>query len=115
MIEEILVDSNEEVLNNNENEIFEEYQNKSEENETCINQNKIKFGNILFKRKTKVYAKINEEGFVINVQSDVVLKNTDGWILIDEGVGDKFVYAQTQYFDKPIVDEFGKYQIKLEK
>jgi len=113
MIEEILVDSNEGVFM--ESEKIKECQAKQKTEEIKSDKTEIKFGNVLFERKTKVYAKINAEGFVINVQSDVALESIDGWTLIDEGVGDKFVYAHTEYFDKPLVDEFGKYQIKLEK
>ena len=110
MIEEILVDSNEEILTD-----CQENVNKIEqiEKHECKNEN-VKFGNVLFGRKTKVFAKVNSAGFVINVQSDVVLKDTTGWIQIDEGVGDRFVFAHTEYFDKPLIDEEGNYQIKLE-
>lgn len=115
MIEEILVDSKEDNLDVSKHENLDECQFEQKSEENCLNKNEIKYGNILFERKTKVYAKINSEGYVINVQSDVALENTDGWTLIDEGVGDKFVYAHTEYFDRPLVDEFGRYQIKLEK
>lgn len=64
-------------------------------------------------KKTKVYAKINDEGYIIEVLSDVFLENTDGWTVIDEGIGDKFVHAQSCYFDEPLVDEFGKFRYKI--
>ena len=78
-------------------------------------EKEIKFGNVLCNRKVKVYAKINSDGYVTNIQSDVFLKDTSGWVLIDEGSGDRFVYANMFYFDKPLLDEEGNYQVKFEK
>lgn len=63
-------------------------------------------------RKTGVYIKVNDEGFITDVDSDLFIDNLDGWIKIDEGVGDKFDHAQSLYFESPIVDEFGNYQLK---
>ncbi len=115
MIDEILVDEtqevNEEALTNDENHEEMMVQKETKENEKA----NIKFGNVLTRRKTKVFAKINDDGYVINVQSDAVLEDPTGWVQIDEGYGDRFVFAHTEYFDKPIIDEDGNYQIKLEK
>lgn len=109
MIEEIFIDSKEDVLNNCQEETKEMEQAQKTEREN------VKFGNVKFGRKTKVFAKLNSAGFVINVQSDVVLKDTTGWIQIDEGVGDRFIFAHTEYFDKPLIDEEGNYQIKIKQ
>ena len=117
MIEEILVDSNEEIFNA---EIESQQAEGKMQLEECVVEehacnNNVKFGNVLFNKRTKVFAKINSQGYVINVQSDVVLEDTTGWILIDEGVGDRFVFAHTEYFGRPLTDEFGNYQIKFER
>ena len=74
---------------------------------------KIKFGDVIFNRKFKVFAKVNEEGFITDIESDVFLKDTSGWIQIDEGVGDRYVYPQTMYFGEPIVGEDGNYKFKV--
>lgn len=64
-------------------------------------------------RAVGVYVKVNEEGFVTDVRSDLFIENFDGWKKIDEGDGDKFVHAQACYFDKPLVDDLGNFQVKL--
>lgn len=71
------------------------------------------FDHVLCGRKTGVYVKLNSAGFVTEVGSDIFIDNLDGWTKIDEGEGDRFVHAQTQYFDTPIVDELGHYKYKL--
>ena len=60
-----------------------------------------------------VYVKVNQEGFITEINSDVFLKDLNGYIKIDEGYGDRYAHAQSQYFDKPLVDEEGNYSIKL--
>ena len=60
-----------------------------------------------------VFIKTNEDGFVTDVESEIFLTSLDGWKKIDEGFGDKFAHAQNHYFDKPLKDENGNYQIKL--
>ncbi len=60
-----------------------------------------------------VYVKLNDEYFVTDVNSDIFIKNFEGWTQIDVGYGDKYAHAQSQYFDKPLIDENGKYTIRL--
>lgn len=60
-----------------------------------------------------VYVKVNEEGYVTHVNSDLFIKDFTGWQKIDEGYGDKFAHAQSNYFEKPLIDEEGNYQIKF--
>ena len=36
-----------------------------------------------------------------------------GWIEIDEGEGDKYHHAQSNYFDKPLMTDDGKYQYRI--
>lgn len=64
--------------------------------------------------KISVYIKINDYGYIIEVGSDIFIKDFAGWIKIDEGRGDKYAHAQSLYFDKPLVDEFGNYNYKFE-
>ena len=60
-----------------------------------------------------VYVKVNEEGFIIDVNSDIFIKDFTGWQKIDEGYGDKYAHAQSQYFDENLIDNEGKYIIKI--
>lgn len=64
--------------------------------------------------KIKVYVKIDENNVIKEIQSSIFLNDTEGWIEIDEGIGDKFAHAQGHYLPKPIIDENGKYNFKYE-
>lgn len=66
------------------------------------------------RRKSKVFIKINNLNFITDVNSDIYIKDTTGWIQIDEGVGDKYSHAQSQYFELPLVLEDGKFNYKFE-
>lgn len=59
-----------------------------------------------------VYVKVNEDGFVTDVNSEIFIKDFTGWQKIDEGCGDKFAHAQNNYFKKDIIDAEGNYQIE---
>lgn len=72
---------------------------------------KCNFDDILFDRKVGVYVKVDKQGFITDINSDVFISDFDDWQKIDEGVGDKYVYAQTQYFGS-LVDEEGDYIYK---
>lgn len=61
----------------------------------------------------KVYVKLNSNNEIIDVASSIFLKDTTGWVEIDEGFGDKFAHAQSQYFDKPLINEDGGYNYQL--
>ena len=60
----------------------------------------------------KVYAKVNENNEIIDVGSSIFIKDLNGWIKIDEGFGDKYAHAQSQHFDKPLINEDGRYNFK---
>lgn len=69
----------------------------------------------MFENGFDVYVKVNDDGYITEVGSNVFIKNYDGWVLIDKNVmGDRGAHAQSQYFDKPLVDEFGNYNYKFE-
>ena len=53
--------------------------------------------------KIGVYVRTDSQNNIIEVNSDIFIKDLTGWIKIDEGNGDKFAHAQSQYFDKPTV------------
>lgn len=62
----------------------------------------------------KVYVKVNTNNEIIDVGSSVFIRDTTGWVEIDKGFGDKFAHAQSQYFDKPLMNEDGTYNYKLD-
>ena len=106
MIDEIFVDEKNESLK-------EEVESECVLVENEEKKPKMKFENIVFDKKVKVFAKVNNEGFITDIDSEIFLKDTNGWIQIDEGFGDRFVYPQTMYFDKPLIDEDGNYNFKV--
>lgn len=60
-----------------------------------------------------VYIQIDEQYRIITINSSAFLDNTESWIKIDEGTGDKYHHAQGNYFDKPIYTEQGVPRYKL--
>lgn len=57
----------------------------------------------------KVYGKINDKNEFYVVESASYIENFEEWIFIDEGYGERYMYASC-YFDKPIFDENGIYR-----
>lgn len=70
--------------------------------------------NMPINEKIGVYVEINEKKQIIKVFSDLFEQPTPTSIKIDEGFGDKFAHAQSQYFAKPISDENGIYNYAYE-
>lgn len=60
----------------------------------------------------RVYVRINERDEIIEVGSSIFIADTTAWQRIDEGYGDKYAHAQSQYFSKPLMNESGKYNYK---
>ena len=61
----------------------------------------------------KVYVKTNENNEIIQIASSIFLENTEGWIEIDEGQGDFYAHCQSQYLEKGLMDNQGRYNYKL--
>ena len=61
----------------------------------------------------KVYIKVNTKYEIIAVGSSIFITDLTNWIEIDSGFGDKYAHAQSQYFDKPLMNETGTYNYKL--
>lgn len=60
----------------------------------------------------KVYVKTNINNEVVEVASSIFLKDTTGWIEIDAGFGDRFAHAQSQYFNKSLINDDQSYNYK---
>lgn len=67
-----------------------------------------------FEQPIKVYVKVNADGYITEINSEIFIKDFTGWIEIDSSNGDKYAHAQSQYFDKSLINEFGKYNYKYE-
>lgn len=60
-----------------------------------------------------VYVRLDESNNIVEINSDAFIRNLSDWTKIDEGFGDKYHHAQGNYFDKPLFDEYGRYNYKL--
>ena len=57
----------------------------------------------------KVYVKVNTNNEIIEVGSSIFINDTTGWVEIDKGFGDKYAHSQSQYFEKPLMNDDGTY------
>ena len=62
----------------------------------------------------KVLVRADAAGRVVEINSSAFITNTDGWVEIDRGMGDKFHHAQGNYLESPLIDERGLFLYKLE-
>lgn len=62
---------------------------------------------------TKVYAKLDSNNVITEIDSDIFLQSTEGYTLINEGDGDKYAHAQGNYLPDSLTDSNGKYNYKL--
>lgn len=64
--------------------------------------------------KIKVYAKVDGNKIIKRIESSISSFYIDfsNWTVIDEGYGDKYSHAQSQYLEKGLVDEKGRYNYK---
>ena len=60
-----------------------------------------------------VYIRVDDAGRVVDINSSAFLTDTDGWMQIDRGHGDRFHHAQGNYLPGPLMDERGVYRYKL--
>ena len=65
--------------------------------------------------KIKVFVRINENNEIVEIGSNVFINDLTNWICVDEGYGDKFAHAQSQYLNKPLMNEQGAYNFILEE
>lgn len=63
---------------------------------------------------SKVYAKVAEDGRVLDINSDAFISDLTGWVEIDQGTGDKYHHAQGNYLPGPLIDLRGLAMYKLE-
>lgn len=63
----------------------------------------------------KVYVKLNDDKCITSIDSEIFLSEEEiqGMTNIDEGESDKYVHAQSQYLEKGLVDEQGRYNYKF--
>ena len=62
----------------------------------------------------KVYVSL-QDGYITSINSDIFLSEEEMSTMteIDKGQGDKYAHAQSQYLEKGLVDEQGRYNYKF--
>lgn len=62
----------------------------------------------------KVYVSL-QDGYITSINSDIFLSEEEIKTMteIDKGQGDKYAHAQSQYLEKELVDEHGRYNYKF--
>lgn len=63
----------------------------------------------------KVYVSVSlQDGYITSINSDIFLsqEEMDTMTEIDKGQGDKYAHAQSQYLEKGLIDERGRYNYK---
>lgn len=62
----------------------------------------------------KVYVSL-QDGYITSINSEIFLSEEEMSTMteINRGQGDKYAHAQSQYLDKELVDEHGRYNYKF--
>lgn len=62
----------------------------------------------------KVYVSLSN-GYITSINSEIFLSEDEIQTMteIDQGKGDKYAHAQSQYLEKGLVDELGRYNYKF--
>lgn len=61
----------------------------------------------------KVLVRVDSEDRVVAINSSAFVQDTECWVEIDAGYGDRFHHAQGNYLPWPLMDERGVYRYKL--
>ena len=58
--------------------------------------------------------KVYEDKCITSINSEIFLSNEEMQAMknIDEGEGDKYVHAQSQYLENGLIDKYGRYNYK---
>ena len=61
----------------------------------------------------KVYVSLSD-GYITSINSEIFLSQDEIQTMteIDKGQGDKYAHAQSQYLEKGLIDELGRYNYK---
>lgn len=63
-------------------------------------------------RQAQVYIRLDGHKTIIEINSSIFIDDLNGWIMIDEGYGDKYCHAQGNYLSKGLRDVNGIYNYK---
>ena len=68
---------------------------------------------IMMDQPYKVLVRVDSAGRVVAINSSAFITDTDGWVEIDSGYGDRYHHAQGNYLPGPLTDNRGVYRYKL--
>lgn len=62
-----------------------------------------------------VFVAIDTNNYITSINSDIFLslEEMNTMTKIDQGQGDKYAHAQSQYLEKGLVDEYGRYNYRF--
>ena len=61
-----------------------------------------------------VYIKTNYLNEITDIGSSVFITDPYNWTMIDSGYGDIYSHAKAQYLEKPLTNQFGRYNYRYE-
>lgn len=67
-------------------------------------------------QKSKVYVLPDSSGYITRIDGGYTIGNIKdfaGWVMIDDGYGDRYNLCQGNYFPQPIITDGGAYRYKL--
>mgnify|MGYP000382418936 FL=1 len=59
----------------------------------------------------KVYVKTDSNSVITEINSELFLESIKEYVLIGEGVGDKYAHAQGNYLEHGLMDDSGRYKL----
>lgn len=63
---------------------------------------------------SKVYARVDENGYITRIEGGYTTpKDLTGWVLLDEGEGDRYNLCQSHYLPGPLITDGGAYRYRL--
>ena len=64
---------------------------------------------------TSVFVAIDTNNYITSINSDIFLslEEMDTMTKIDQGQGDKYAHAQSQYLEKGLIDKYGRFNYKF--
>ena len=65
--------------------------------------------------KIKVYVKLDSNKVITDMNSSIFIQDFSDWIEVDEGYGDRYSHAQSNYLEKGLTDEKGRYNYKCDE
>lgn len=68
---------------------------------------------IVMAQPYKVLVRVDDAGRVVAINSSAFVTDTDGWVEIDSGWGDRYRHAQGNYLPLPLRDDRGVCRYRL--